>query len=204
MARRAVTAHEAQRVRVHELGFAARDGRAFAVGDARVDRERRRLGLAAELDRFLDRQRPRVIEIEVGPASREPRRIGEAGRRVFGGVARDRKRLVDGGSESRRPRNRRCSRCRARWPTYTVTLMPLSRLYEMVSTAPLRTVTLWPMPCETSVSAAVAPPRLAASSTAADMRSSSAVETGKMARMRRCGAAASGREAAVAVMGSMD
>ena len=44
--------------------------------------------------------------------------------------------------------------------------MPLSRLYEIVSTASWRTVTLCPMPCETSVSAAVAPPRCAASSIA--------------------------------------
>ena len=40
--------------------------------------------------------------------------------------------------------------------------MPLSRLYAMVSTSPLRTVTLCPTACETSVSAAVAPPARAA------------------------------------------
>src|SRR6476661_5112588 len=37
----------------------------------------------------------------------------------------------------------------------------------MVSTSPLRTVTLWPKACETSVSAAVAPPARAVSSTCA-------------------------------------
>src|SRR5437764_11020053 len=49
----------------------------------------------------------------------------------------------------------------------------------MVSTSPLRTVTLWPMPCDTSVSAAVAPAFAAASRIAAATRSSVAVATGK-------------------------
>jgi hypothetical protein len=57
--------------------------------------------------------------------------------------------------------------------------MPLSRLYAIVSTSPLRTVTLCPTPCETSASAAVAPPLRATSSTCAATRSSSAVATGK-------------------------
>jgi hypothetical protein len=78
--------------------------------------------------------------------------------------------------------------------------MPLSRLYEIVSTASLRTVTLCPIPCDTSVSAAVAPPRLAASSTACAMRSSSAVETGKWRACPACDAAAPGAEVTVAVM----
>ena len=57
----------------------------------------------------------------------------------------------------------------------------------MVSTAYWRTVTLWPMPCETSVSAAVAPPRRAASRTAVAMRSSSPVGDGKVAGVRAGG-----------------
>ena len=65
--------------------------------------------------------------------------------------------------------------------------MPLSRLYAIVSTSPLRTVTLWPTACDTSVSAAVAPPARAASSTVAATRSSSpsATESGCERRRRR-------------------
>lgn len=44
-----------------------------------------------------------------------------------------------------------------RWPMYTDTPSPLSRLYSMVSTACRRTVTDWPKPSETSTSQAVAP-----------------------------------------------
>ncbi len=57
--------------------------------------------------------------------------------------------------------------------------MPLSRLYAIVSTSPRRTVTLCPTACETSVSAAVAPPAFAAASTASATRSISAVGSGK-------------------------
>ena len=39
-----------------------------------------------------------MVEVEIGPALREPRRVGEAGGGVFRGVARDRERLVDGGA----------------------------------------------------------------------------------------------------------
>ena len=46
-----------------------------------------------------------------------------------------------------------------------MTPMPLSRLYSMVSTSPLRTVTVWPSASDTSVSQAVAPPARAAAST---------------------------------------
>src|SRR5882757_6765643 len=59
--------------------------------------------------------------------------------------------------------------------------MPLSRLYAIVSTSSLRTVTLCPTACETSVSAAVAPADFAASRIAAATRSSVAVDTGKWA-----------------------
>ena len=38
-----------------------------------------------------------------------------------------------------------------------MTPTPLSRLYSMVSTSPRRTVTFWPKPSLTSVSAALAP-----------------------------------------------
>ena len=65
--------------------------------------------------------------------------------------------------------------------------MPLSRLYSIVSTSPLRTVTLWPTPCDTSVSAAVAPPRARHVEHAAATRSSAACRHGKMGRCRRRG-----------------
>src|SRR5579864_2283605 len=56
--------------------------------------------------------------------------------------------------------------------------MPLSRLYAIVSTSPLRTVTLCPTACETSVSAALAPPSRAKRSTSAATASSTRVATG--------------------------
>ena len=89
-----------------------------------------------------------------------------------------------------------------RWPTYTVTVMPLSRLYEIVSTSPWRTVTLWPTACDTSVSAAVAPPERAAARMAAATRSSSAVATGNGCSPDGL-AAATGAAAAVARDGAV-
>ena len=160
MARAAVAAGEALRVRVDEFRFAARDRRAFAVGDARVDRQRRGLRLAAELDRVLDRQVPRVVEIEVGPAlarAAPDRRVPPPDPPPCSARSRAPCRRSARIASSEKSAVLALPR---RWPTYTVTLMPLSRLYAIVSTSSLRTVTLWPMPCETSVSAAVAPPRL--------------------------------------------
>ena len=94
MARAAVAAGEAQRVGVHELRLAAGDRRALAVGDARVDRKRRSLGFAAELDRRLHRQIPGMVKIEIGPSSRKARGIGKAGSGILRGIARDRERLA--------------------------------------------------------------------------------------------------------------
>ena len=48
----------------------------------------------------------------------------------------------------------------------------------MVSTSPLRTVTLWPTACDTSVSAALAPASRAKRNTSRAMPSSTRVETG--------------------------
>ena len=58
MARAAVAAGEAVRVRVDELRFAARNGRALAVDDPPVDGQRRRFCRAAELDRRARRKGP--------------------------------------------------------------------------------------------------------------------------------------------------
>ena len=179
MARAAIAAGKAVRVRVDEFRFAARHGRAFAVGDARIDGERRGLRFASELDRLRrrtdptdGRDRDRARRARADP-DRQARRTGPPPCSARSRAPCRRLR------ESRRRKNRPCSRGRAAAPTYTVTPMPLSRLYAIVSTSPLRTVTLWPTACDTSVSAAVAPPARAASSTAAATRSSAAVDTGK-------------------------
>jgi hypothetical protein len=96
MARAPVTLAKPVRIRVHEFRFAARDGRPFRVHEAAIDRERRRLGFASHCDRFLDRQVPRMIEIEIRNRSRETIRVGEARGGIAGSVARDRQRLRDG------------------------------------------------------------------------------------------------------------
>ena len=96
MARAPVAAAKAVRVRVDEFRFAARDARPFGVHEPAIDRERRCLGFASDRDRIVDRQIPRMIEIEIGNGSRESIGIGEAGRGIASGVARDRERLGDG------------------------------------------------------------------------------------------------------------
>ena len=95
VARTAISAGESQRIGVDEFRFPARHRRTFAVGDARVDAQRCCFGFAAKFDRVLDRQVPRMIEIEVRPLRGKPRRIGESRRVVFRGKAGNRKRLVD-------------------------------------------------------------------------------------------------------------
>ena len=99
MARAAIAPEETERVGVHELRLAARDGRSFGVGQPRVDRERGALGFAAELYRLFDADGPRVVKVEVGPAPGEAVGIRETRRRILGGIARDRERLVHGRSD---------------------------------------------------------------------------------------------------------
>ena len=94
--RAAVTPGKSRSVRVDELRFAARNARTFRVGNARIDCQRRGFRLAAELDRIVNGKVPRMVEIEIGPRARKPRRIGQPGARIFRGEARDRERLVDG------------------------------------------------------------------------------------------------------------
>ena len=94
VARARIAAAEARGVGVDEVRLLRRDGRAFRVGDARVHRERRRLARARQLDRVLDRQIPRVVQIEVGQIARQQVGIGQPGAFVGGGEARDRERRL--------------------------------------------------------------------------------------------------------------
>src|SRR5512139_3700095 len=73
----------------------------------------------------------------------------------------------------------------------------------MVSTSPLRTVTLWPTACEASVSAAVAPPARAAASIAAASRSSSEVGSGKRPGCASSAVAGRAKECGVSAVGSV-
>src|SRR5690242_9750589 len=98
MARASIAAAESGRVRVNEFRFTARNAGAFGVRDPRIDGERRGFGRPAELDRIVDSEIPRMIEIEIGPRVRKQRRIRESRARVCRREARDRERLVDGGA----------------------------------------------------------------------------------------------------------
>jgi hypothetical protein len=73
-----------------------RDARAFGVADLLRCAERRRLAALGDADRVLGREVPRMEEIEVGKLARQQVRVGQAGRLVLGGVARDRHGGVDG------------------------------------------------------------------------------------------------------------
>ena len=75
--RAAVAAGKAVRVRVDEFRFVPRDRRAFGVGEAAIHGQRGGLGFAAERDRVLDGELPRIVEVEIGEcrarAARDPR-----------------------------------------------------------------------------------------------------------------------------------
>ena len=96
--RTAIAARKAERVGIDEFRFAARHRRAFAVGDSRIDAQRRGLRLAPKLDRAFDGQVPRVVQVEVRPRLGEPRRIGKSRRVVLGCIPSDRERLVHSGA----------------------------------------------------------------------------------------------------------
>ena len=95
-------------------------------------------------------------QIEIGNVACEQLAIREARAVIGRGEARDRERGIDGVPNACGEKSELLA-CPLFCPTYTVTPMPLSRLYSMVSTSPRRTVTVWPKPSLTSVSAAVAP-----------------------------------------------
>ena len=95
MARAAIAAAEAIRVCVDELRFVAGDGRAFAVHEPPVDRERGPFRGTAHRDRVVDGEVPWVIEVEVRNRAREAFGVGEPGGRILCGVPCDRERLGD-------------------------------------------------------------------------------------------------------------
>ena len=73
-----------------------RDRSAFRIRDAFVHRERCSFAVATQLDRVLNREIPRMVEIEIAPCARKASRIGESGARIVRGVACNRQRLIDG------------------------------------------------------------------------------------------------------------
>ena len=97
VARAAIAAEEAVRVRVHEFRFAPGDRRAFGVGEAAVHRQRRGFRVAAERDGILDGQLPWVEQVEIRDDAGEAVRVRETGSGVFRREAGDRERLADGG-----------------------------------------------------------------------------------------------------------
>ncbi len=96
VSRARIAARESVAVAVDELRFVQRHAGAFGVGDARIDGQRRRFAFATHLDRLLDAEVPRVVQLQVAPFASQHLRIGEPGARVVGGEARDGKRLGDG------------------------------------------------------------------------------------------------------------
>ncbi len=106
VARARVAGAEAARVAGIEVRLLRRDAGALGIGDARVDRERRRLAARGDRDRRLGVDRPGVEEVEVaagGAGVGEVLGIGQAGGGVLGGEAGD----VVGGAHGLLERRRR-------------------------------------------------------------------------------------------------
>ena len=65
MARARIAGEKAERIAVREMRLLQRHCRAFRIGDALVDGERRVFAGACELDRALDRQLPRMVQVKI-------------------------------------------------------------------------------------------------------------------------------------------
>ena len=95
MARAGVAVAEAEAVGVDELRGVQADAGAFRIGQPLVDRQRRRFAGAGAFGCLFHAEIPRVVEIEIGHVLRQTVGVGQAGRLVLGGVARDGERLFD-------------------------------------------------------------------------------------------------------------
>ncbi len=95
VARSRVAAHEAQAVGRHEMGLLGRNGGSLGIADQRAGIEGGLLAAAGSLDRLLDAQRPRVVEVEIGAIPGHQCRVGQAGAIVLGGEAGDIERGLD-------------------------------------------------------------------------------------------------------------
>ena len=81
----------------HELRLVRRHAGAFGIDDARIQPERRRLAAARKVDRFIHRQVPRVVQVEVTLVRLSGHEVGvrQAGAIIVGGESCNGQRLVD-------------------------------------------------------------------------------------------------------------
>lgn len=82
--RRRVAALKPVRRGEHEVCVHRVDARPFRILDLRADRKRRILGAARDFQRSVDRQRPRVVEVEIARRMFELVVVGKPGCRILG------------------------------------------------------------------------------------------------------------------------